>query len=165
VTALAPLALATLPADAGPVPGQGTWQTTLHARDLDGNGTADADYDSSLNVTWLRDWSLARRRHWRADRRADAAHDLPGARCAGGDGWHASAASRLAGRGRLAEASDMDETLKGRHITIDPTTTARSAGILRAVANDRQGCLGVHDSTVAPGRVALEDSVVIESVG
>ena len=50
-------------------------------------------------------------------------------------------------------------------ITIDPTTTARSPGILRAVANDRQGCLGVYGSTVSPGRVALEDSVVIESVG
>ena len=29
-------------AQAGPVPGQGTWETSLHARDLDSNGTVDA---------------------------------------------------------------------------------------------------------------------------
>lgn len=35
------------------IPGQGTWETTLHARDLDRNGVADAVFDSDLNVTWL----------------------------------------------------------------------------------------------------------------
>jgi hypothetical protein len=35
------------------VPGQGTWQTTLQARDLDGNGTTDAFYDTDLKITWL----------------------------------------------------------------------------------------------------------------
>lgn len=48
-----------LPAAAAPVPGQGSWQSTLHARDLDGDGIADADYDSALAITWLRDWGLA----------------------------------------------------------------------------------------------------------
>ncbi len=42
-------------AQAAPVPGQGTWQTTLQARDLDGNGQTDAFYDTVLNITWLRD--------------------------------------------------------------------------------------------------------------
>ncbi|WP_457425377.1 PEP-CTERM sorting domain-containing protein [Roseateles sp. P5_E7] len=38
------------------VSGQGTWETTLQARDLDGNlGTAEAYYDTTLNITWLRD--------------------------------------------------------------------------------------------------------------
>jgi hypothetical protein len=37
------------------VPGQGTWQTTLQARDLDGDGQIDAFYDTVLNITWLRD--------------------------------------------------------------------------------------------------------------
>lgn len=36
------------------VPGQGTWETTLEPRDLDGNGEPDAYYDRVLNVTWLR---------------------------------------------------------------------------------------------------------------
>jgi uncharacterized protein len=48
-------------------------------------------------------------------------------------------------------------------ITIDPMTTERNPAILRAVANDRQGCLGVYGSTVEPGRVALNDLVLIES--
>jgi len=48
-------------------------------------------------------------------------------------------------------------------ITIDPRTTQRNPAILRAVAKDRQGCLGVYASTVEPGRVALNDPVVIES--
>jgi hypothetical protein len=42
-------------AQSAPVPGQGTWETTLQARDLDGNGTIDAFYDTDLNITWLRD--------------------------------------------------------------------------------------------------------------
>lgn len=48
-------------------------------------------------------------------------------------------------------------------ITIDPVTTERNPAILRAVAQDRQGCLGVYGSTVEPGRVAVNDPVIIES--
>lgn len=49
-------------------------------------------------------------------------------------------------------------------ITIDPATTERNPAVLRAVAQERQGCLGVYGSTVEPGRVAVNDSVLIESV-
>lgn len=48
-------------------------------------------------------------------------------------------------------------------ITIDPVTTERNPAILRTVANDRQGCLGVYGSTVHPGRVALNDFVYLEA--
>jgi uncharacterized protein YcbX len=44
-------------------------------------------------------------------------------------------------------------------ITIDPVTTERNPTILRAVARNREGCLGIYGSTVAPGRVALGDEV------
>lgn len=47
-------------------------------------------------------------------------------------------------------------------ITIDPVTTERNPAILRAVAGDRQGCLGVYGTTVEPGRVAVDDPVFIE---
>lgn len=54
-------AIATLcasgPALTAPVPGQGTWQATLQARDIDRDGVADAYYDTELNITWLRDWN------------------------------------------------------------------------------------------------------------
>lgn len=48
-------------AQAGPVSGQGTWQTTLLGRDINGNAVASSNasavflYDTDLNVTWLRD--------------------------------------------------------------------------------------------------------------
>lgn len=48
-------------------------------------------------------------------------------------------------------------------ITIDPVTTERNPAILRTVVDDRQGCLGVYGSTVEPGRIALNDPVLIES--
>lgn len=48
-------------------------------------------------------------------------------------------------------------------ITIDPQTGARDPAVLRAVARDRGGCLGVYGSTVQPGRIAVGDSVLIES--
>ena len=45
---------------AGPVPGQGTWETTLKPRDLDGNpATIEAYYDTALNITWLADGNFA----------------------------------------------------------------------------------------------------------
>jgi uncharacterized protein YcbX len=47
-------------------------------------------------------------------------------------------------------------------ITIDPATTERNPAILRTVARERQGCLGVYGSTVEPGRVAVNDTVLIE---
>lgn len=49
-------------------------------------------------------------------------------------------------------------------ITIDPVTAERSPAILRAVVDHRQGCLGVYGSTVTPGRVAVNDPVLVESL-
>jgi hypothetical protein len=41
-------------APAASVSGQGTWETTLQARDFDGNtATAEGYYDTVLNITWL----------------------------------------------------------------------------------------------------------------
>lgn len=47
-------------------------------------------------------------------------------------------------------------------ITIDPVTTERNPDVIRAVARDRQGCLGVYGSTVQPGRAAVNDFVFLE---
>jgi uncharacterized protein YcbX len=47
-------------------------------------------------------------------------------------------------------------------ITIDPLTTERNPVILRKVAQDREGCLGIYGSTVEPGRVTLDDRVFME---
>lgn len=48
-------------------------------------------------------------------------------------------------------------------ITIDPVTTERNPAILRTVARERQGCLGVYGTTVEPGSVAMNDAVFIEA--
>lgn len=53
--ALALNLIATGVSQAAPISGQGTWQTTLQARDLNGDGIADAFYDTVLNITWARD--------------------------------------------------------------------------------------------------------------
>ena len=47
--------------------------------------------------------------------------------------------------------------------TIEPMTTERTPEILRTIARERQGCLGVYGTTVAPGRIAVNDQVLIES--
>ena len=42
-------------ANATSISGQGTWETTLQGRDLDGNlATAEAYYDTMLNITWMK---------------------------------------------------------------------------------------------------------------
>lgn len=48
-------------------------------------------------------------------------------------------------------------------ITLDPATGERNPAILRTVAQEREGCLGVYGSTVEPGRVAVHDLVFVES--
>lgn len=48
-------------ASAAPVPGQGTWETSLLARDWAGNGAGiDAYYDPVLDITWLADANFAK---------------------------------------------------------------------------------------------------------
>jgi len=48
-------------------------------------------------------------------------------------------------------------------VNVDPETTARSPSVLRAIARERDACLGVYGSTVEPGRVAIGDPVVIDA--
>lgn len=48
-------------------------------------------------------------------------------------------------------------------ITIDPATTTRNPGILRAVAREREGCAGVYGAIVEPGLIALQDPVFVEA--
>lgn len=42
-----------LPAQAQSVSGQGTWETTLQARDIGNTGITNAFFDTALNITWL----------------------------------------------------------------------------------------------------------------
>jgi len=67
-TALCAAALATLSvsAQAVGVPGQGTWETTLKARDINGDSVVDAWYDTALNVTWLANWKANGLKDWGA---------------------------------------------------------------------------------------------------
>jgi uncharacterized protein YcbX len=44
-------------------------------------------------------------------------------------------------------------------IDVDPATAERNRAVLRAVARERQGCLGVYGTTVHPGRVSIGDVV------
>jgi len=47
--------------NAATVSGQGTWEITLKARDLDGNlATTEAFYDTTLDITWLADAALSK---------------------------------------------------------------------------------------------------------
>jgi len=54
------ITLLSLSAQAIPVSGQGTWESTLQGRDLDGNAsTYEAYYDTTLKITWLADANYA----------------------------------------------------------------------------------------------------------
>ena len=48
-------------------------------------------------------------------------------------------------------------------ITIDPESSERQPEILRTVAQDRDGCLGVYGSVVEPGVVHLGDAVGLDT--
>ena len=44
-------------------------------------------------------------------------------------------------------------------VNVDPATTQRNAAVLKAIARERDACLGVYASTVTPGRIRLGDRV------
>jgi hypothetical protein len=44
----------------------GNRQTTLQARDIDGNGSTDAYYDTQLNITWLANFNTNGLMNWNA---------------------------------------------------------------------------------------------------
>ena len=46
--------------------------------------------------------------------------------------------------------------------TVDPVTSERNPAVLRAIAQQRDACIGVYGSTVTPGAVAVGDPVVLE---
>jgi uncharacterized protein len=48
-------------------------------------------------------------------------------------------------------------------VNVDPVTSERNHGVLRALARERQACIGVYGSTVSPGLVAVGDVVVLEA--
>lgn len=59
-------------AQAGPISGQGTWETTLKGRDANGNEVALLDpalkyvFDVPLNLTWLANWNVNGPMSWTA---------------------------------------------------------------------------------------------------
>lgn len=69
IAVVAGVVLSVPAAQAAAVSGQGTWETTLKGRDLDGNALNgfEAFYDTSLNITWLADANLARTSGYDAD--------------------------------------------------------------------------------------------------
>jgi len=58
------LALTCVAVQAGPVSGQGTWESTLLARDINFDGFVDAYYDTDLDMTWLADANAAGNVTW-----------------------------------------------------------------------------------------------------
>lgn len=69
-------------AQAATILGQGTWETTLQPRDLNGAGVADAFYDTILDITWLRDANLNGQQSW-----ADATSWASALTIGGVSGW------------------------------------------------------------------------------
>ena len=62
------------------ISGQGTWESTLHARDLDGNAsTIEAYFDSTLGITWLADANYAATSGYAALNAVEFPADEPGA--------------------------------------------------------------------------------------
>jgi uncharacterized protein YcbX len=47
-------------------------------------------------------------------------------------------------------------------VNVDPVTSRGDPAVLRAIARQRDACLGVYGSTVQPGRVEVGDQVVLE---
>lgn len=74
------------------------------------------------------------------------------------DGWIGSAL-RIGGLAMRVNQRDARCVM----ITIDPHTNERHPAVLRTVAQQRAGCLGVYGATLEPGRVAVGDPVLLDA--
>jgi hypothetical protein len=63
------LSLMAVSAQSAGVSGQGTWETTLLARDVNNDSLIDAYYDTVLDITWLADAGYAQTSEYDADNR------------------------------------------------------------------------------------------------
>ena len=73
------------------------------------------------------------------------------------DGW-VGAVLRIGGARMRVDKRDQRCVV----VNVDPATARSDPAVLRAIARERQACLGVYGSTVQPGRVAVGDPVVLE---
>ena len=73
------------------------------------------------------------------------------------DGW-VGCTLRIGGLGMRVDRRDERCVV----VTVGPLTSEREPAILRAIARERDACLGVYGSTVEPGRVAVGDVVLLE---
>jgi uncharacterized protein len=64
---------------------------------------------------------------------------------------------------RIGEAEVRIDRRDQRCVVVDvePTTFRRQPGLLRAIVQRREGCLGVYGTTVAPGRITVGDAVYL----
>jgi uncharacterized protein YcbX len=46
-------------------------------------------------------------------------------------------------------------------VNVDPASSQRDPNVLKAIARERDACLGVYGSTVTPGRIAVGDAVLL----
>ena len=72
------------------------------------------------------------------------------------DGW-VGAVLRIGGFAMRVDRRDKRCVM----INVDPRTGERDPDVLRAVARERDACLGVYGSPVEPGRVRVGDAVII----
>jgi uncharacterized protein len=73
------------------------------------------------------------------------------------DGW-VGATLRIGGLRMRVDQRDQRCVM----VNVDPVTLERDPAVLRAIARQRDACLGVYGSTVTPGRVAVGDPVLLE---
>ena len=116
-------------AHAVPVSGQGTWEQTLKFRDLDGDlSTAEAWYDTTLDITWLADAGVTGRASWDFQVAWAAGLDINGV-----DDW------RLPGLSPIGGSSTFDIAFSNNATTdvgYAPTTTDGTDGGWRNGAGD-----------------------------
>jgi hypothetical protein len=142
-------------ANVTPVSGQGTWETTLQGRDLDGNlATAEAYYDAVLGITWLADANYAQTSGYDADGRMDWATAnvwAAGLNFNGITGWRLSNTNPVDGMAYDYNLLHDGTSDSGYNISAPGTTYAGSTGSeLAHIFYNTLGNLALYDTSGSP---------------
>jgi len=149
------------------VSGQGTWETTLQGRDLDGDAaTYEAYYDTTLDITWLADANAAGTgMTW-----AEATTWVESLDVSGVTGWRLPAVSPLNGSTfNTATTSNATSDVGEAPTTTDGTDGGWRDGSGNAVSEMGHmnyvalGNLGICDPTLPP--CTLQDGYGLKNTG
>lgn len=126
----------------------GTWEATLHARDINGDGTVDAYFDTALGISWLADVDFGTGGTFQSFTWPESSAWASNLNVYGITGWRLPSARPLTGSWNLSTISYDGSTDRGQALPGIGWGTASELGHMFYVTLGNTGCGESCDYTI-----------------